>query len=77
MGVCLVLQAAKRLFNFALYVYVIMCVGVWAGRLSPLPPPGGREHFRVGERYFWSISYNIVNIIQKCIIVYSRPVAHY
>jgi len=30
----------------------------------PLPPSGGRKIFRVGRRFFWSILYNIVNIIE-------------
>jgi len=51
MGVCLVLQAPERLFNFALCLCYVLCVGVgvWAGRLSPLPR--GRKNFRVGRRF--------------------------
>ena len=52
----LVLQAAERLFNFAL----CLCAWVCGQAASPPPPSGGRENFRVGRRFFWSTVYIIV-----------------
>jgi len=63
LGLCLVLQAAERLFKFC---FMFMCVGVWAAA----SPPFQRTRFFLGREttFLASILYNIVNIIIQYIL---------
>jgi len=57
-GVFWACVASRRAAVQFCFMFMFMCVGVWAGRLSPLPEDA---KMLGSEDFFWSIWYNIVN----------------